>query len=275
MQAPKRQRGRPKSQFTESSAGTLQSLDRALSVLVALSRAGRMTLSDLALAVGVPTATTHRILMTLQKHDFVAFDEDRQDWLIGIEAFRTGAAFLKRSNLVEIGRPVMQLLMEETGETANLAVPQKAEVVFVGQIETLNPIRAFFPPGTRTAMHASGTGKAILADLPEDKVKRLLSAAGLERFTANTRTTPADLFADLARTRARGWSFDREERYESMSCIGATIFDEMGNPCAGVSISGPSIRFDEDRIAAFGTAVKNAADEITRRLGGLPPERAR
>ena len=269
MQAPKRQRGRPKSQFTESSAGTLQSLDRALSVLVALSRAGRLTLTDLSMAVGVPTATTHRILMTLQKHDFVAFDEDRQDWLIGIEAFRTGSAFLQRSNLVEISRPVMQLLMEETGETANLAVPQKAEVVFIGQIETLNPIRAFFPPGTRTAMHASGTGKAILAEMPEDKAKALLAPVGLEPFTPNTHTTPAALFADLARTRARGWSFDREERYESMSCIGSAIFDEHGNPCAGVSISGPSIRFDESRIAAFGAAVARAAAEITSRYGGM------
>ncbi|MHA6324372.1 HTH-type transcriptional regulator BhcR [Roseivivax sp. CAU 1753] len=273
MQPPKRPRGRPKSQFTESSAGTLQSLDRALGVLIAISRASRLTLTDLSQAVGVPTATTHRILMTLQKHDFVTFDEERQDWQIGIEAFRTGSSFLKRSNLVDIGRPLMQLLMEETGETANLAVPQHSEVVFIGQIETLNPIRAFFPPGTRTAMHASGTGKAILAEMPADKVARLLATAGLEAFTANTLTTPEDLSADFARTRARGWSFDREERHESMSCIGAAIFDEHGNPFAGVSISGPSIRFDADRIPAFGAAVARAAEEITRRYGGLRPER--
>ncbi len=217
MQNQKRPRGRPKSQFNESSAGTLQSLDRALGVLVAIARAGRLTLTDLSLAVGVPTATTHRILTTLQKHDFVTFDEDRQDWLIGIEAFRTGSSFLKRRNLAEIGRPVMQLLMEQTGETANLAVPQGAEVVFIGQIETQNPIRAFFPPSTRTAMHASGTGKAILSELPQDHVRQLLTKAGLQQFTANTHTTPGALFDDLATIRARKWSFDQEERYVSIA----------------------------------------------------------
>lgn len=273
MQQQKRQRGRPKSQFTESSAGTLQSLDRALGVLSAIARADRMTLTDLSLAVGVPTATTHRILTTLQKRGFVTFDEDRQDWLIGIEAFRTGSSFLKRRDLAEIGRPVMQLLMEQTGETANLAVPQAAEVVFIGQIETQNPIRAFFPPSTRTAMHASGTGKAILAELPEDQVRQLLIKSGLERFTVNTHTTPAELFEDLAEIRARGWSFDHEERHDGMSCIGSAIFDEYGNPCAGVSISGPSIRFYPLRISELGAAVTHAAAEITERSGGALRER--
>lgn len=273
MQQVKRQRGRPKSQFSESSAGTLQSLDRALGVLSAIARADRMTLTDLSLAVGVPTATTHRILTTLQKRGFVAFDEERQDWLIGIEAFRTGSAFLKRRDLAEIGRPVMQLLMEQTGETANLAVPQGAEVVFIGQIETHNPIRAFFPPSTRTAMHASGTGKAILAELPQEQVRQLLTRAGLERFTANTHTTPAGLFEDLEAIRARGWSFDKEERHDGMSCIGSAIFDEYGKPCAGVSISGPSIRFDPSRISEFGASVAHAAAQITERSGGVMPAR--
>lgn len=253
MQHQKRPRGRPKSQFSESSAGTLQSLDRALGVLSAISRAGRLTLTDLSLAVGIPTATTHRILMTLQKHDFVTFDKDRQDWLIGIEAFRTGSSFLKRRNL---------------------AVPQAAEVVFIGQVKTQNPIRAFFPPSTRTAMHASGTGKAILAEMPEEQVRKLLTKAGLQRFTANAHTTPGALFDDLAVIRTRRWSFDREERYDGMSCIGSAIFDEFGAPCAGVSISGPGIRFDEARISELGAAVVKAADDITRNSGGIIPDRA-
>lgn len=270
MTMQKRPRGRPRSQFSESSAGTLQSLDRALGVLAAIARADRLSLTDLSRAVDVPTATTHRILTTLQKHDFVTFDEDRQEWLIGLEAFRTGSSFLKRRNLSEVGRPVMQLLMEQTGETANIAVPQRTEVVFIGQVETHNPIRAFFPPSTRTAMHASGTGKAILAALPREDVADLLDRAGLQRFTANTHTTPAALFEDLDQIRERGWSFDQEERYDGMSCIGSAVLDEHGTPCAGVSISGPSIRFGPARIAAFGSSVAQAAAEITRKSGGVP-----
>ena len=268
MTPPKRGRGRPKSQFSESSAGTMQSLDRALSVLVAVAREDRATLTDLSLALGIPTATTHRILTTLQKRDFVRFDDERQDWSIGIEAYRTGVAFLKRTNLSDVGRPVMRRLMEQTGETANLAVRDGAEVVFIGQVETQNPIRAFFPPGSRTPMHASGTGKAILAALPEDRLLTLLKGAGLKEFTEHTHVTPKALFADLEKTRARGWSFDRNERYDGMSCIGSAIFDDRGEPCAGVSISGPSSRFSDAQIAEFGAAVAQAAAEITHLIAG-------
>jgi IclR family acetate operon transcriptional repressor len=271
MTPQKRSRGRPKSQFRESSAGTLQSLDRALGVLVAVSRTGRATLTDLSLSLGVPTATTHRILTTLQKHGFVTFSDERQDWSIGIEAYRTGAAFMNRTSLSEVSRPVMRHLMEKTGETANLAIPDGPEVVFVEQVETLNPIRAFFARGTRTSMHASGTGKAILSTMPEESVRRLLMSAGLTAFTDRTLVTPADLFADLQTTSERGFSFDCEERYSGMSCIGSAIFDEHSEACGGVSISGPSSRFDPLRMPELGATVAEAAAEITLLIGGRPP----
>ncbi|MEO1139858.1 MAG: IclR family transcriptional regulator [Pseudomonadota bacterium] len=271
MQPTKRPRGRPKSQFKESSAGTLQALDRALGVLTAVARSGRSNLSDLSRDMGIPTATTHRILTTLLNHGFVAFDEERQDWVIGLEAYRTGAAFLKRNSVLEIGRPFLLRLMHESGETANLAVPDGAEVVFVGQAETQNPIRAFFPPGTRTSMHASGTGKAILAALSDAALDKLLGQAVLDAFTDNTQVTRAALMKDLHAIRARGWSFDREERYTGMSCIGAAIFDEQGQPCAGISVSGPSVRFGDEQSKHLGALVRRAAGEITTRSGGVAP----
>ena len=89
---------------------------------------------------------------------------DRNIQLDGM--LRVGSVFLKNKGLTEIGLTAMRKLVEATDETANLAIPDGHQVVFVGQIETGKLIRAFFPPGTRTPMHASGTGKAILAALP-------------------------------------------------------------------------------------------------------------
>ncbi len=272
MDTQKRPRGRPKSLFKESSAGTMQSLDRALGVLTTVARMERAALSDLAREVGVPTATTHRILATLQKHGFATFDDERQEWMIGIEAYRTGASFLRRNSVIEIGRPILRRLMQESGETANLAVPDGAEVVFVGQVETLNPIRAFFPPGARTPMYASGTGKAILAAMIPDAARKALGSVDPERFTNHTLTPGSDLMADLDKTRARGWSYDHEERYEGMSCIGAAIYNDRAEPCAGVSVSGPSVRFHAHRAPELGALVRDAAQEITRLSGGRMPD---
>ncbi len=276
MTTAKRPRGRPKSQFKESSAGTLQSLDRALAVLTVLARQESTTLSDLSREVEIPTATTHRILTTLQNHRFVNFDEERQEWAVGLEAYRTGAAYLKRNSVIEVGRPVMRRLMQETGETANLAVPDGAEVVFVGQVETPNPIRAFFPPGTRTSMHASGTGKAILAALRPQALRTQLGNMTLTPFTASTHVTLSGLASDLHTIAERGWSHDCEERYAGMSCVGAAILNERGEPCAGISVSGPTGRFDDARIADLGQRVAAAAREISELSGGVVlPEPAR
>src|SRR6056297_4322629 len=276
MTQTKRPRGRPKSQFSESSAGTMQSLDRALGVLTTVARQEGVNLTDLSLSLGIPTATTHRILTTLQKRDFVRFDEERQDWTIGIEAYRTGVAYLKRTNLSDAGRPVMRRLMEQTGETANLAVPDGAEVVFIGQVETGNPIRAFFPPGSRTSMHASGTGKAILAALRPQALRTQLGNMTLTPFTASTHVTLSGLASDLHTIAERGWSHDCEERYAGMSCVGAAILNERGEPCAGISVSGPTGRFDDARIADLGQRVAAAAREISELSGGVVlPEPAR
>ncbi|MEO0751366.1 MAG: IclR family transcriptional regulator [Pseudomonadota bacterium] len=267
----KRPRGRPKSQFKESSAGTLQALDRALTVLVRVSQGDSPTLSDLAREMEVPTATTHRILTTLQNHGFVSFDEARQEWRIGVEAYRTGAAFLSGNSVIEIGQSFLRKLMRTTGETANLAVPDTGHMVFVGQVEAANPIRAFFPPGTRTSMHASGTGKAILAAMSDAALDRVLSAMTLEGYTQHTRATRETLLRDLDQIRARGWSHDHEERHVGMSCIGAAIYDAGGTPHAGISVSGPSSRFSGDRLEALGDAVAQAARDITQLSGGQMP----
>ena len=105
-------------------------------------------------------------------------------------------------------------------------------------------------------------------------MRKLLMSSGLTSFTANTLVTPDALFADLAKTRQRGWSFDSEERYCGMSCIGSVIYDEHQDPCAGVSISGPSTRFDALRVPELGATVAEAARDITQLIGGRLPDEA-
>ena len=264
----KRPRGRPKAHFSVAPPKPVQALDRGLVLLHALAEAGGASLTDLSLRVALPPSSVHRILATLEKHGFAVVDEATQQWYIGVEAFRTGNAFLARSNIVETARDVMRQLMEETGETANLAIADGFDVVFVGQIESHNPIRAFFNPGTRGAMHASGIGKALLAELPRASVEKLVQTTGLPDYTDNTLTTPARLFANLEKIRKRGWALDDEERYAGMRCVAASIHNAFGEAVAGISVSGPAVRFSEQQVANFGPRVKKAAAQVTRRIGG-------
>lgn len=267
-----RTRGRPRSFHNSSDSTTIQSLSRAMEVLQVVSAGSGMSLTEVAGASGQTASTSYRILITLQKHGMVEFDESTQLWHIGLEAFRIGNTFLGRTLIVERSRAVMQRIMVATGETANLAIVDSREVVFVSQVETHEPIRAFFRPGTRGPIHASGIGKALLAFLPQEHVRRISSGRTMDRFTDNTIVDQDELLAELETIRLRGWAIDDEERTAGMRCIAAPIFNQFAEVIAGISVSGPSVRVSPERDSELGALILAAASEITGSIGGvLPP----
>ena len=267
----KRTRGRPRAFSPAPEQTTVQALDRALSILKVLADGEGMSLTELAEAAGQAPATVYRVLSTFEAHGIVEVQPSTQLWFVGQEAFRIGSAFLGRTSLVEQARVVMRELMAATGETANLAIADGGQVVFISQVETHEPIRAFFRPGTRGPIHASGIGKALLAQYADARVEAIVRDQGLAAFTARTITDRDRLGADLAAIRARGWAVDDEERTEGMRCIAAPIFNEFREAVAGVSISGPTVRMRDERSAEFGALVRAAADRITRSIGGVAP----
>jgi IclR family acetate operon transcriptional repressor len=269
--AEKRQRGRPRSFNGPAENSSVQSLDRALRILAIIAEGNGLSLSEVASASGLPASTVYRMLTTLENHGMVEFDRTDQLWSIGVETYRMGSAFLRRRKLVDRARTVMQELMERTGETANLGVAEDGCVVFVSQVETHQAIRAFFRPGSRSPFHASGIGKAILAHLPHDRVTAIVRKAGLEAYTRKTLSDSSALARDLDQIRSRGFSVDDEERHPGMRCIAAPVFNEFGEPVAGVSISGPTVRVTPERVADMGPLVREAAAEVTRMIGGVAP----
>ena len=245
-----------------------------MAVFEHLSTQSGVSLSALSDQLGESTATLYRILFTLETRGLVEFDQAQQLWHIGPGAFIIGARFLRRTSLVERARPVLRSLMEQTGETANLGVAQADQVLFVSQVETHESIRAFFPPGTLSPLHASGIGKALLAFMDEDQCKRILKQTDRERFTEHTLCDAGLLAADLEAIRARGFSIDGEEKNLGMRCIAAPVFNHYGEAVAGLSVSGPTSRVSPDRIGPFAEAVKAAAAALTAALGGeiAPPQ---
>ncbi len=264
-------RGRPKAWDDKAAQNTIKSLDRALEVLIALGEMQGGTLSEIASALRQSPATVYRVLTTFQRRGFVDFDKQEQVWSIGAAAFLTGSQFLRRTSLVERARPIMRDLMETTGETANLGIERDGAVLFLGQVETHATIRAFFPPGTVAAMHASGIGKALLCQMDDARQRRILAAGKLEQFTPFTLTTAEAMIADLHTARVRGYAIDGEERNLGMRCIAATVHDVFGDAVAGLSVSGPTSRIADDQIARIAQAVMQAAAQLTRAIGGTNP----
>ncbi|QPC41914.1 helix-turn-helix domain-containing protein [Kaustia mangrovi] len=256
-------------------SGQVQSLSRALKLLNALSHHPQgLSLSEVAHEVGLPTSTAHRLLTTLQNERYVRFDTERSAWLIGVQAFRVGSAFVRSRDLVATARPYMRRLMEQSGETVNLAIADRGEVVYLAQVECHKMMRAIAGPGGRARLHCSGVGKAILAFVDESDARRIVSGLDLRRETPNTRDSVAALEADLATVRTRGYAIDDEETAIGLRCVASIVFDEHSEAIAALSISGPTARITDQRIPVLGEAVKAIAAEITGELGGRVPARS-
>ncbi len=267
----RRLRGRPRSAQRGDDGGAVQSVDRAVALLRLIAASDGLSLSELARLGDVAPSTAYRMVTTLQQSGLVEFEDTSQLWFVGVEAFRIGSAFLRRRKLAERGRPIIQQLMLQTGETANIALAERESVVFVTQAETHEPIRAFFRPGTRSPYHASGIGKAVLAFMPAAQREEFIQSLPLPSFTAQTLSSLAALTADLEVIRGRGFALDDQERHIGMRCIAAPVFDESSSPLGGLSVSGPTVRIDQAFIERTAPAVVAAAAGLTRLVGGTPP----
>ena len=166
----------------------------------------------------------------------------------------------------------MHNLVEQCGETVNLGVIDNGEAVFIAQVESREVMRMIVRLGSRSPIHASGVGKALLANLPEQQFLGILQQRGLARYTERSIDNPAQLREELERVRQQGFALDDEEHAVGLRCVASAIFDQNGQALAAISLSGPKARITDNRIDELGIAVRQTADEITQALGGHRPE---
>ena len=204
-----RKRGRPPGPNSRAGDGKNQSLTRALTLLARLSETpSGLSLTDLSYQLGMPTATVHRLLSTFEEFDFVEQHAEQGLWFVGLKAFTIGNAFLHRRDFVASARSHMQALVDQCGETVNLGVIDDGEAVFISQVESREMMRMIVRLGSRSPIHASGVGKALLANMPEQDLASVLQQRGLARYTERSIDNPTWLREELQRIRQLGYALD-------------------------------------------------------------------
>ena len=269
---PIKSQGKVKKKSNERSP-QVQSLTRALIILETLAdRDSGLSLTELAHLGELPTSTTHRLLTTLENRRFVRFNRASNLWSIGVQSFVVGNAFARSRNFVPLAKIFMRHLMDQAGETVNLATQDQEEIVYLAQVECREMMRAFVRPGSRAPLHSSAVGKALLAAMPVVDRNRIISHPNTGRKNTSGIYTP-EFMKNLETVNLRGYALDDEEQSIGMRCVASVIYDENGGPLAAVSISGPSARVTYERIPALGELVRQTCKDITADFGGrLPSE---
>ncbi|MDQ8183827.1 IclR family transcriptional regulator [Pelagicoccus sp. SDUM812005] len=164
-------------------------------------------------------------------------------------------------------RPVLQALTSSSDETCHLAVWDQGRALIIEVSECSHPLSAASKPGTRAYVHASSTGKVLLAYLFIEELESVWAPQDRVSLTRNTTTSVQGLRAELAKVLKNGYALDDEEYHVGVRCVAAPVFSSDGRVCAGVGITASSARFTKRRVGELSKLVKQAAADISRLLG--------
>jgi DNA-binding IclR family transcriptional regulator len=249
--------------------GGVQSVDRAISVLEILARRGEARVTEVAAEISVHKSTAFRLLGALEERGLVEQDTDRGKYRLGFGILRLAGAVSARMDVTRHGRPVCERLARQIGETVNLAVLQAHYAVNVDQVVGAAAISAQNWVGQLTPLHATSSGKVLLAHLADERRAELLAAAGLAGFTPATVTTTGELDKHLAVARERGYATTVEEYEPGLNAVAAPVRAHHGEVVAAVSASGPAYRFTPARMEEVAPVLIAGAEEISHRMGYL------
>jgi DNA-binding IclR family transcriptional regulator len=252
-----------------AASGGVQSVDRAISVLEILARKGEARVTEVAAEIAVHKSTAFRLLTALEGRGLVEQDSDRGKYRLGFGILRLAGAVSARMDVNRHGRPVCERLARDVGETVNIAVVRAHYAVNVDQVQGPAAISAHNWVGQLTPLHATSSGKVLLAHLAGAARAELLATAGLPRFTAATITSATILDTELTRVRDRGYATTVEEYEPGLNAIAAPIRAQHGNVVAAVSASGPAYRLTVERMSTVAPALVAGAEEISHLLGYL------
>jgi len=243
----------------------IQSVDRALFLLETIAEAGgEATLTELANRTNLNISTCHHLLATLIQRGFAAKVPGRRLYALGPRIIYLGHACLQ-VDLPRRAQPYLEAVNRATGETVHLAALQGDNVVTLAVREARHAVRVDTGRiGKLEAPHATSVGKAILAWLPEDEIRRIVSG-GMKRYTDKTVTEFPALLESLRIVRRNGYAIDHEEFLPGVICVGAAIRDQAGTVIGAISASTPAMRASEEHVALM-------RDEITAATRGLSAE---
>jgi DNA-binding IclR family transcriptional regulator len=246
----------------------VQVLDRALAVLEVLSAEGPdLSLGEVSERLALHKSTVHRLIMVLERHNFVERNSISGRYRLGLKLFELGTKAVSQLGLRERARPFLERLVLETSETVHLCVLDNSEVVYLDKVEPERSVRMATSVGRRNPIHCTAVGKAIMAYLPISEVETIIRRHGMKTMTANTITNFLELKKELNTIRQRGYSIDDEEIEEGVRCVGCVVRNFSGEPLAAISASGPAFRVTREKVAGLAVPVMAAAHGLSSELG--------
>ncbi|MGP4075918.1 IclR family transcriptional regulator [Halobacillus sp. K22] len=254
--------------MSERTAATVQSVDRALTILQLLQENSEgLGVTEIAHRLDVAKSTVHRLLASLKQKGYVRQDDMLEKYRLGLKLLELGETVSENLDIRTTANPFLVKLAQETGETIHLGIREEAEVIYVDKVERYAPIRMYSSIGKRAPLYCTGIGKALLAFVSSEVQDHLMSILKLKEYTPHTITDKDELKSHLEYIRKQGYSIDNEEHERGMRCTAAPIWNHRGEAIAAISVAGSTSRMTEEKVEACTDSLLRTSLEISRMLG--------
>src|SRR5919205_3266275 len=251
----------------DAQGGGVQSVDRALQILEILARDGHAGVSEIADEMGVHKSTVSRLIGSLVAREIVRQNHDRGKYQLGFGILRLASSIPGRLSLVHEARPVLESLADQYKETVNLAVLRSNFAVNVDQAMGPSTLATYDWVGSLTPLHATSSGKVLLAALTADERERILNETGLPARTQRTITNRDKLEKQLIDVAHDGYAVVLEEFEIGLNSMAVPVYNHLGTVIGAVSISGPAFRFDPENTPVLIEGLGQAGQKISSNMG--------
>jgi len=245
----------------------IQSVSRAISILRCFDGKSLLGLSEISRLLGLHKSTTSGIVNTLKAEGFLEQDDLTGKLRLGLGLF--SLAVQARRDLTEICDPYLTALLELTGETVNLAVLDKLDIVYIGKKESSHSVRISTSVGTHLPVYCTAIGKVILAFMERSKAEAIVNQIDFKSYTSNTITNKEEFFKAIEKVGSEGIAYDFEEFEDGVICIASPLRNKSGETVAAISVSGPTRRLDENTQEHVVEAIKKVTSQIGGELSRL------
>ncbi len=247
-------------------SASVQSVERAVRVLEILAERGETGVGQIARDLGVHPSTASRLMGALLVHDLVEQPDRRGKYRLGVGLLRLAGATAGQLDLTTQAQPVCDALAAELDVTTNVAIASGGVAINVCQAQPSRAVATQNWVGQRTVLHATSSGKVLLAYMPEEELAEHLDGT-LTGFTPHTLTSPDALREQLRQVRETGCATAREEYEDGLNAVAAPVRAHDGTVVAAISASGPAYHLSVDQFPQVCEAVTRAAAEVSRRMG--------
>ncbi|WNQ13226.1 IclR family transcriptional regulator [Paenibacillus aurantius] len=224
------------------------------------------SLTEIAKSLNMPPSSTYLILQNMLNRGYLETDRSGKQFRIGFKLFTIRSGYMRNTSLTGEFNQIAERIIDDLNETVCLAIRTEDQLLYIGEKVSTHALRFNPNLGGTLPLHATASGKILLADLTPDELRAIYPSEQLEKVTNNTIPTYSDLLKELEKVREQEFGYNMGETVDGVHCVAGAVRDADGRAAASVSISIPVVRITDEVWDNVHNWIRRSCEELSYKV---------